>query len=246
VYPIFFTVLSAPFVYLFGSNYLNLCFSIFIILILWILKKYWNFNFLFLYIVLLFGIYHHYIFYSEINPLIFFGLLSITFLKDMESKKNFFLAGIILGIGVWIKHEAFIFFGSLALSIFIVHLKDFRKAFGLVFSFTSGFGLIVTFFFLFNWYDYGNILGPRVINTYNSESFSFLERFKIFMTLCFIGNNKPGFFAYYPWLFPVLFVLFKKFNSLKDSEKLILLSNVIFILLVGISAPNDGVTGPRY
>ncbi|MBE7412420.1 MAG: glycosyltransferase family 39 protein [Leptospiraceae bacterium] len=254
-YPIFFSFINAlllkilPYYFLPGNSYL------FAIVSLFLLYKYWNVSLKF---ILFTAVCTNFLFYGiEFNEnllLVFLPFVAITILFHYESSKHklsiLFLSGCIMGSAVWLRLEALLFFVSLIGAW--IFLKGFENKTLKVerLFFISGFTLVLFLFFLFNQWNYSHFLGPRYIaNQGEFLSGTMSSKLTQAFTIAFAGHLKLGFFGYTP-LFLLILVnpVLSIFKNFSEKIKILNCTIIFFIILVLLSAPNDGVVswGSRY
>ncbi|MCB1190214.1 MAG: hypothetical protein H7A23_08200 [Leptospiraceae bacterium] len=253
-YPVFFSFIITPFIYLSLTKYLSYVTSAIFLLFLYILKKAWNLSIWFLLFSFL-GTYYVLMSLdvSEHSTLIFLNIVGTTLiLKGIEPKKSLQIFGgsLIIGISTWLRLEPILFMFSFFIGILLAYGWNSKETQKIIFIILLGCSLGVLALFLFNFVDYGHPLGPRFFQNYSSEMTPISERFRRFFVLSFWGYYKIGFFTYLP-IFLVVILYFTKpsrYKILSPHLKSLFISSLIFIPIVGLLAPNDGVTniGPRY
>ncbi len=159
------------------------------------------------------------------------------------------LGGMLAGLSIWLRLEGVLFSGALLGGWLLFHRFRIRWSRPLALWF-AGFTLVALAFFLFNFLDYGNPLGPRFMANEAGFFSSPLTRLIQTGVLLFAGGWKLGFFGFTP-LFLVAFVglLFSgKWDQLSGRDRFLYISTLIFLVGASFAAPNDGVVtwGPRY
>ncbi len=184
---------------------------------------------------------------------LFFMIVTMGFLywirfRETESSKHLFLSLFFLSLGSFFRHESILFL----VSIFAAELWEKRKQISFFLSIRTLLFVLAGFlpliaFLIWNQLDYGHILGPRFIFNYGKDTASIGERAIRFISIIFtyISNvPKFGFFLCSPFLLlPLLHSI--RGNSLLGQNKnasFLIRFSVLFILLIAVSAPNDGVT----
>ena len=184
------------------------------------------------------------------------------------------LAGVCLGVGVWLRHEVALFFAAFAAGLLVVFLLEEgiapgsaawrERAFAFLFReffwFGLGFSVLTLAFFAFNYFDYGHILGPRFISNVEKFYKPLSARIAQTTTLLFFGPlvqlgplwipGKIGFFAFTP-LFLIVFLLAalpRFYQKLGREVQILCWTLVFFIPLICYIAVSDGTVtwGPRY
>lgn len=139
------------------------------------------------------------------------------------------------------------FLGSLVLSEILILGRNVRNSIKKLNPFAVLFALSPMFlFFLWNFRNYGNILGVRFIFNYGNDNVAFLDRILRFFSITFVNyvDGIPKFGLFFCSSFLLLPVLYYVFFKNKRSEKINFLLIVIGLntVLVGILSPNDGIT----
>ncbi|WP_244309980.1 LA_3751/LA_3752 family putative glycosyltransferase [Leptospira mtsangambouensis] len=125
----------------------------------------------------------------------------------------------------------------------------FQKRFFEILFITIAFIIPVLLFFLWNQYEYGHFLGIRYHFNYSiTESQSIGSRLYQLQKILFTSFTEPGlkigFFLYSPYFLYVLYIFRKQFKTKNFQEPNLfhLMILIIYPILVGLSAPNDGIT----
>jgi len=173
------------------------------------------------------------------------GLYFFARAVENDSSRDAFLAGLFAVAGIWLRLEALLYALSLLGAWILITLRDrLLKQYA---AFLCGVALIVVSFFVFNFVDYGHILGSRFLANEKQFYVGPLEKLAQVFTLVFFGKFKLGQFGFSPLLlWPVLFFVFAR---QKDKLVRILVLFVgSFLLVAGVAAPNDGIVawGSRY
>ncbi|MCS7204777.1 MAG: hypothetical protein NZ853_03690 [Leptospiraceae bacterium] len=253
-FPVFYSILIAPIVWL--EPYALPFFTLTINLIsYWILKHYWNLS-KFMLVFFIFGtfLFLNSVDGSESSLLILFQLVGLTFLFKTNKETLHTLLGIFfLSLGMWLRIEMFIFMGILILFWFLVFweelkhdLKEQKKFLQiLVFS-----GIFVSIYFLFHYFHYGHIFGPRFVLNIKLEDYSLIRQLRFMLSLSFFGDKffKLGFFGYIPLFLLTIFFAFKRLDILDKKDKVLFFTGLTAVFVLGFLAPNDGLVnlGPRY
>lgn len=188
--------------------------------------------------------------FSEYSIYFLFNSLGFSWwLLYRESKKSRYLyfALIACSISIWLRLESLLFLGSLVLSEILILGRNARNSIKELNPFAVLFALSPMFlFFLWNFRNYGNILGVRFIFNYGNDNVAFLDRILRFFSITFVNyvDGIPKFGLFFCSSFLLLPVLYYVFLKNKRSEKIDFLLIVIGLntVLVGILSPNDGIT----
>lgn len=254
-FPLSFAAVVSPFYWLCGIKNLPYFSVILSFITLLLLRKYWKFDFFFLFVSFFCTFAWTLSFdFSENTLIILLSLipLILLFKGEPDFKKHFF-AGIFLGFYVWFRLEGLIYAGSLllfyAIALLTVYLKK-RKVKNILFFLNTLFGFIATvsIFFLWNWIDYGNILGTRYLANLQGFSVSWSQRIDWMINLLFFGPLKVGYFGYLPSALILFSILTFHFQKLSRVNRTLLGSSLLFLIFVLLTAPNDGFNnwGPRF
>ncbi|TGK32667.1 hypothetical protein EHQ12_12030 [Leptospira gomenensis] len=252
-FPVSFAAISAPFYYLFGIYNLPYLSAIFALCVLILLRKYWRFDFFFLFVSFFCTFaWPLSLDFSENNLVMLISAIPLTLLfKGNPRTVRTFAAGAFLGVSVWFRLEGLIYSGCV-LFFYIINLlysnnikyKNWKR-----FLFAClGFSIPFVSFCAWNWYDYGHPLGTRYLANAHGFQVSLGQRLDWIVNLTLFGPLKIGFFGYLPaasFLFPVLIFNFRK---LSVNNRILFGSSFLFLVLVLITAPNDGFNnwGPRF
>jgi hypothetical protein len=213
-----------------------------------------------IYIPLLTALPFQYLGFGDLAAAVFPGFIgfALYFFKspDFYNKKErpsallMITAGVLGGSAIWFRLEALLLYISLLLSITFIKKKDSLTPDLLLFI--GGFTAIAAAFFTYNQFFYGNALGIRYIfNEAGIQSSGGINtRLEIIQSLLFMGNMRIGFFMFMPFLLLMYlyYIIPGRFKSLNESDRIMLISSVLFIILVSLSAPNDSNIdwGSRY
>lgn len=278
-YPLLFSVLCAPFLYLFGPSSLGVLSALLILVTLFVLYRFWKVRpEVLLFVVFCTPLVARGIEYAENIHVILLALLSFSLYlvprgredRDAGSEPQraspgrLFIAGLVLGGSVWLRHEGALFFAAFSAALATVFLLRAgiapgspawrgelkRFLFREYFFFGLGFALPVLAFFLFNYLDYGHILGPRFISNVEKFYKPLSARLRQTLTLLFFGSLKVGFFGFTP-LFLIVFVLAalpRFYARLGRGVQTLFWTLVFFIPMICYIAVSDGTVtwGPRY
>jgi len=183
---------------------------------------------------------------------IFYSLTGIGFLFvkkyiDQRLDYDFIIGNIFLGTAIWFRLEVLLFTFSIYLTLFILYLKN--KEYNYIYKLiihSLAFIFLVLIFFLFNYISYDSILGPRYIVNIHNNSLNVLEKIRIFFSILFTypreNNLAMGFYFISPiFLYSIVYYL-KNIKSNSVQSNFYLGQSLIFSLLIGTTAPNDGVT----
>lgn len=255
-YPVFFSIISAVIIKLFTTKALPFIGLSLFLASLFILKKFYNVRNSLIY----FGGFCTYLLVFSIDfseniytfTLTFLGLT--LYFSEIETQsvkipKSIF-AGILIGLGVWLRLEGLFFFFALSIGYLLVFGFKNKTELTRFILFGIGFSVLVFGFILFNYLDYGHILGPRYLA--NKEGFyqGLSDKIIQMTTLIFAWNIKIGYFVFTPvFLYTIIkLIIPSNYQKLENRYKLLLIAILVFIPLVAFFAPNDGAVnwGPRY
>lgn len=165
------------------------------------------------------------------------------------------IGAMILASIVWLRLEALVYGGTLGLFLLLQAKKELRTHYLL--AALAG-TLVLAAFLLFNWWNYEHPLGPRFLAQQGdfalgeSVSAFFARKASIAVTLLFGNAATVGFFGFMPWMLIVTYFALQG----KTTESYLGIFTVrkyvfmlyAYILLTVVLAPNDGVSGfgPRY
>ena len=257
-YPVFFSALISPVVAFFPDVLFSIIGVILFLLSLFIAKKFFGLHrFTLLFITFLTFLLPLAIDFSEniyTACFTFIGLvLFLSSRHDTNKKTSPFIiifSGFLIAAGVWLRLEGLFFMLCLAISLIPVFGIRYILRSKESYYFFISFGLFVSMFFIFNFYDYGHPLGPRFLANIAEFSKSVPDRLIQATTLLFFGNYKVGFFVYTPLFLAAIlhFAMPSFYKELADQEKVLFWLVIFFLPSVSFFAPNDGVVtwGPRY
>jgi hypothetical protein len=248
-FSVFFSIFTSP-LFIFPIWVLPLVSGLIYLIGLWVLKKYWNVSNIILFLtacgtsLLIYAVE-----YSENIYFIFLHFISITLF--LKKEKQTILAGILMGLSVYLRLETLLGFPFYVIAYVIVYgIKD-KESFKKIFLFGSAFTLTVFLFLLFNQINYGHYLGPKYLVD-QSNFWNFETKFRIYLSLFFglmqLGFFKLGFFGLTPFFLVPLFLLFKEFNSLEKDIRFLFISSIMYFLIAPALSPHDGhwSWGARY
>ncbi len=158
------------------------------------------------------------------------------------------LGGVFIGLSVYFRLEGILFYISIISSLVIIKWYTKKNIFDSLEIYYSiiGFLFFLLIFWVFNYHQYENFMGTRYIVVVQGTKRSLFEAFSIFMSIVFTfwrGNNfSLGFFIVTPLFLKITINQLLNFKSLPIDNMFHLLSAIIYILLVGTTAPNDGIT----
>lgn len=253
-YPVFLSAFLAPFTIFPGMDYLAHISVLIYLAALLFLRYWWKLSIPAMIFAALATYYLPASLDVSEHPL--FILLNIFgtsfFLKGMEKEKIGYLiiGGMLNGLSVWLRLEAIPYMAVLLGVTLILYGIRSKKQWMNVVTGGLAFSLIVVLFFIFNYVDYGHIMGPRFFQNFHPGTTSLATRLKRFLVIAFYGGFKVGFFLYIP-LFLVLTIYYaipRNFLKLERNYKVLFVTGIAFLVLAAWIAPNDGVTnfGPRY
>ncbi len=247
-YPIFLTLLIAPILTFGWIPLISIYMGVINLASAFILRKYWNFSLFWI----VFAFFGTYIFLmgpelSEHPPLLFLELSALTlFYKAKDNIRNKCFAGVLLGLGVWLRLEVIVFYFLFWASGWFVYGKSWwKRSFGISFVFS----LTVLLLLLFHTLDYNHPIGPRFFQNFNTGKDEGSVWHRAYMIL--IGKySMPGLILYLPVLVPLLILYLNKNyrNKLEAGFLHLAITSYSFCVLIAFLAPNDGVSnwGPRY
>lgn len=254
-FPISFAVLSSPFYFLVGFKYLPYLSVIFSILTLVLLRLYWRFDFFFLFVSFFCTFaWPLSLDFSENNLISLIALVPlILLLRGKPNLKRNALAGLFLGFYVWFRLEGLIFAGAVLLFQGIgaiskyIHKKEYNGFLNYL-SICISFAMILALFCAWNWFDYGHPLGTRYLANAQGFQTSINQRKEWIINLLFFGPLKIGYFGYLPAALILFCILSFHFRKLSEINRTLVGSSILFLVLVLITAPNDGFNnwGPRF
>ena len=175
------------------------------------------------------------------------GFLFIKRYIDENMNSHLIIGNIFLGLAIWFRLEVLLFTFSIYLTLFIIHFqkKEFSAIYKLVIH-SFVFSLLVVIFFLYNYLSYDFFLGPRYIVNIHSNSLTLFEKFRIFTSILFTYPRENslalGFYFISPiFLYSIIYFL-RRIKNNSDQTNFYLGQSILFSLLIGITAPNDGIT----
>ncbi|EQA46211.1 putative membrane protein [Leptospira broomii serovar Hurstbridge str. 5399] len=245
VFPVFLSVLYLPLTSWEAFSLIPFFGALFHLGSAWILRNHWKLSWFWT----AFAFFGTYVFLmgpdaSEHPILLFLLLLGITQFFKFEHQ-GMILAGLLFGLGVWLRPETLVFFVSFWIAGWISFGRNWlRKSF----CFSISFSIIVFLFFLFNFWDYHHIFGPRVSENFKPdlsvENTIFMRAWDIL-----VGSYAmPGFLLYLPVSAILLGGIFFAWSKITSVEKILFYTLCIFIPAIAILSPNNGISnwGPRY
>ncbi|MCB1169009.1 MAG: hypothetical protein KDK25_01680 [Leptospiraceae bacterium] len=215
------------------------------------LYRLWNFRGLWLFSPLIFTfLFSFTLEYGEhllLALLTFVGLSLLARSEDNGRKAA--LGGLICGAGVFLRHETLPLLLSVGLAYLAVFaFQNLLSRLRPLFLFTLGASTGVLAFFLLNLILYGHPLGPRFLINASGLEVSWALRAQWALDLLFWHGVKPGLFGYMPALLLVYGLALYFARHLSSGARLMLLTALIYIPLVLLIVPNNGIMdwGPRY
>ncbi|TGK88150.1 dolichyl-phosphate-mannose-protein mannosyltransferase [Leptospira bourretii] len=177
-----------------------------------------------------------------------YGYIFLLKAFQNQNTKHWFLGNFFLGLAIWFRLEAVLFFASIQVTIFIIDFFIEKKS--LVQTLNPIryiiFLLILSSFLLWNQYSYSHPMGTRYLATMAYSSRSIWDQIMIFLSMS-LTFPKPegwslGFFLQSPIFLFALIQLRKE--QLQRNQTLFyhFCISMIFLLIVGITSPNDGIT----
>ncbi|MCB1138247.1 MAG: hypothetical protein KDK23_05790 [Leptospiraceae bacterium] len=215
------------------------------------LFRFWHFRGLWLFSPLIFTfLFSFTLEYGEHLLLALLTFAGLSLLAKNEGKVGrAALGGVICGAGVFFRHETLPFLLSIGLAYLMVFaFQRLISRLKPLMLFTLGASISVLAFFVLNLILYSHPLGPRFLINASGLDVSWAVRAQWAVDLLFWHGVKPGLFGYIPAL-SVVYVLALIFaRQLSTGAKLMLLTALIYIPLVLLIVPNNGIMdwGPRY
>ncbi|WP_061245710.1 LA_3751/LA_3752 family putative glycosyltransferase [Leptospira noguchii] len=188
--------------------------------------------------------------FSEYSIYFLFNSIGFSFwlsYRNLKKTRDLYLALVFCSIPIWFRLETLLFLGSLVLSEIIMYRKNIKNLIEGINPVGILLGIFpIILFFFWNLWDYGHILGVRFIFNYGIEHTSILDRVHRFFSIIFVNyvNGAPKFGLFFCSSFLLLPVLYYVFFKNEKDEKInfLLLVIVINTVMVGVLAPNDGIT----
>ncbi|WP_425269851.1 LA_3751/LA_3752 family putative glycosyltransferase [Leptospira perdikensis] len=189
--------------------------------------------------------------FSENGLFLIFAGYGYTFLYQAflnDKKENWILGNIFLGLSLWFRLEGILLFLTIQLTIWLIHFYIKKQSLSqtlhplrYIIFFT-----LLFFFLIWNTINYSHPLGTRYLTNFGKIEKQIHEQIQIFLAIVFTYPRSNawalGFFIHTPVFLYTLIQLRKK-QIFQNPTLLFHFSIVIiFTLLVGITAPNDGVT----
>ena len=256
---VIFSAITSPFLVLLKYEYLPLISTLIMFLILLSLRRWWQIS---NYVLLLTAMGTSLIIYGlEFSEnILFIAMAYISFsiiLRERLFKSTniqAISAGLLLGFSIWFRLESLLFFGAFFISWLLIFGWRDRNKMQTLLIFSTSFTFAVLLFLIFNYFNYGNILGPKYLADQENFYQSITEKLKLYLYIWFFriesGFPKVGFFGLTPLFFVSLLIGFipRFYKTMKPSEKILLITVTILLLLVPITAPHDGrwSWGARY
>ncbi|AOP32792.1 hypothetical protein A0128_02235 [Leptospira tipperaryensis] len=183
---------------------------------------------------------------------IYFMLNTLGFVWWMEYRetgkvKLIYLSLITISLSIWFRLESSPFLLSLLIAEVLTSkfkFQDIWKEYNFFIILLSLSPAIL--FLLWNYFDYGHVFGARFLFNFGNNGSTTIDRIQRFFSMTFVnyvdGIPKFGlFFCSSFLLLPILYYLvFKKERT--DKENFLILLSLSYIILIGASAPNDGIT----
>jgi hypothetical protein len=184
----------------------------------------------------------------------FYFLKQAIYRERNNLKKNFnllLLAGVILGSGLFLRHEVLIFANFLIATAFMFKFIGHNRtqiSWKGIFLFTIGIYISFAVFFIMNKLMYGSSVGPR-LNTNNSGLYSDIgSKLSFFKVILWKEGPYLGLFGKNPFFLITLMITIFFHKKWTFIDKLCLFPSLGLMLVVPILAPNDGGSpwGARY
>lgn len=173
-------------------------------------------------------------------------LMQLPFLISYftEIKLSKFFPSLIFGFSAWLRLEVLVYFFCFSLFLLIVYYKfnliEFlKKELHSISGFVIGITIVAISFFIL----YNHPLGTRYLLNSSGYVNTISQKFNIFIGLLFAGNMKFGFYLVSLYFLVISIYCITHFKNLKQEEKLLFLSSLIFTILVGLISPFDAVRG---
>lgn len=153
-----------------------------------------------------------------------------------------------IGLSIWLRLEGILLFAAVQVTIFYIEVVINKKSVWKILHpirYTI-FALLLFSFLLWNSFSYADPLGTRHLTNFGRFEKTILDQFQIFLSIIFTFPKKEiwtlGFFLQSP----IYLITILKINKIdfKNKPTLLfhLLTTIIFLVLVGITSPNDGLT----
>ncbi|TGL20081.1 dolichyl-phosphate-mannose-protein mannosyltransferase [Leptospira yanagawae] len=189
--------------------------------------------------------------FSENGLFILLSAYGYYFLfKAFESNqtKDWIFGNIFIGLSIWLRLEGILLFAAVQVTIFYIEVVINKKSVLKILHpirYTI-FALLLFSFLLWNSFSYTDPLGTRHLTNFGRFEKTILDQFQIFLSIIFTFPKKEiwtlGFFLQSP----IYLITILKINKIdfKNKPTLLfhLLTTIIFLVLVGITSPNDGLT----
>lgn len=177
-----------------------------------------------------------------------YGYIFLLKAFENQNTKDWLLGNFFLGLAIWFRLEGVLFFISIQVTIFIIDF--FIKKKSLVETLNPIryiiFLIILASFLLWNQYSYSHPMGTRYLATIAYNSRSIWDQIMIFLSMSFTFPRSDGwslgFFLQSPILLFALVQLSKEQLSKNQTLFYHFCISMIFLLIVGITSPNDGIT----
>jgi len=173
-------------------------------------------------------------------------LMQLPFLISYFSKNNLskFFPSLIFGLGAWLRLEVVVYFFCFYLFLFIIYYKfnlfEFlKKEIYSISGFVLGIGIVAIVFYIL----YNHPLGTRYLLNSSGYVNSISQKFNIFIGLLFAGNMKFGFYLVSLYFLVISIYCITHFKILKEEERLLFLSSLVFTIIIGLISPFDAVRG---
>ncbi|TGK15448.1 LA_3751/LA_3752 family putative glycosyltransferase [Leptospira stimsonii] len=183
---------------------------------------------------------------------IYFLLNAIGFIwwmnfRETRNTKWIYYSLFIISASFWFRIESSPFMICLLIAEFITSKSKLREIWNNLNFFLIILSLFPAIFFLiWNYFDYGHIFGARFLFNFSGNGSSAMAQIQRFFSMTFInyvdGIPKFGLFFCSSFLLLPFFYYFIYKNERKERETFLILLSVSYIILIGISAPNDGIT----
>jgi hypothetical protein len=192
--------------------------------------------------------------YSENTLHNFLGFVGFALLHQNQSRWRLFFSGFLIGLTLYFRIEILIYFPLFGVVFLYFHIKEQNNSllkFVFAYSpFLIGFFVVLQFFLVFNYVEYGSLLGPRFMQNAKTVG-SFSQKVLQLIVLWFYGFHKVGFFGFTP-IFMLslgyfLFGVYKKIPMATDI-KINAYALLFFLILMPLALPTEGNInwGPRY
>lgn len=176
-----------------------------------------------------------------------YGYVYLWKAQEDDRISNWLAGNVLLGLSIWFRLEGILFFIAIQVSVFLLELTKKKFKFANVFQLRRYLGFLVLLILFLGWndYSYSHILGPRYLATFTQTEKTILNQLQVLVSMLFTLPKAGGFSFGLFFLTPILFFAIIKELRKNIREKLLnfhLAVSCLFIVLVGCTSPNDGIT----